>query len=90
MCATDWCQPGALQAEAQRIIDEQVAVLTAGRDCWTPGERPDAIPATVLVKGAERDKSVVWSLALDEAFAVNGGGGDSWDDVIVVAACAAG
>ena len=75
-----------MQAEAQRVIDEQLAALTNGRECWAPGERPGHIPATVLVKGAERDKSVVWVLTLDEAFAVNGDG-DSWNDVHVVQAC---
>lgn len=89
VCSADWCRPGALEAEAQRIIDAQLAELTAGRDCWAPDARPGEIPATVVVKGAERDTSVVWTLTLDEAFAANGDG-DSWNDVIVVRACAAG
>ena len=86
-CRAAWCQPGAIEAQAQRLVDEQVAALTEGRDCWTPDARPGQIPATVIVKGAERDKSVVWSMGLDDAFAANEDG-DSWDDVIVVKACA--
>ncbi len=90
-CSASWCRPGAVEGQAQALVDEQLAVLTAGRNCWAPGERAGVIPATVLVKGAERDRSVVWPMSLDAAFAVNGDGdGDSWDDVVVVAACDAG
>lgn len=73
-------------AEAQALVDQQVAALTAGRDCWTLTERPNVIPATVIVKGANVDKSVAWEVTLDEAFAANRSG-DSWDDVIVIKAC---
>ena len=88
-CTASWCQPGAIEAQAQAILDEQIAELTAGRHCWTPDARPEQIPATVLVKGAERDKSVVWEMTLDAAFAANEDG-DSWNDIIVVAGCDAG
>ncbi len=88
-CTASWCQPGALIEQAQRILDAQVADLTRGRDCWAPDARPDTIPATVLVRGAEVHKSVAWEMTLDAAFAANEDG-DSWDDIIVVAGCDAG
>ena len=88
-CTASWCQPGALIEAAQRILDAQVADLTAGRDCWAPDARPDTIPATVIVRGAEVHKSVAWEITLDAAFAANEDG-DSWNDVVVVAGCDAG
>lgn len=87
-CAASWCQPGAVEAEAQRILDEQVHALTDGRHCWSPDAGRE-IPATVVVRGAEVDKTVAWEITLDDAFAVNEDG-DSWNDVVVVSACDAG
>ena len=88
-CTASWCQPGAIAAQAQAILDAQVADLTGARDCWAPDARPDTIPATVVVRGAEVHKSVAWEITLDAAFAANEDG-DSWNDVVVVAGCDAG
>jgi mannose/cellobiose epimerase-like protein (N-acyl-D-glucosamine 2-epimerase family) len=87
-CHAQWCQPGAVIEAAQLLIDEQLADVTAGRDCWAPGTRT-TVPEQVVVKGSERDRSVVWVLSVDQAYALNRNG-DSWDDVTVLAACAAG
>ena len=86
-CTAQWCQPGAVLTEARRLVDAQVATLTQGRDCWVPSARKD-IPATVLVKGAKANKSVVWSMSLTEAFDSNRDR-DTWNDVIVIRGCAA-
>ena len=86
-CKAQWCQPGATIAEGQRVIDAQVNALTRDADCWTPNARKD-IPATVLVKGAKANKSVVWSMSLTEAFDSNRDR-DTWNDVIVIRGCAA-
>ena len=72
-CKAQWCQPGAVLYEGQRMIDEQVAATPC-----TPGH--------ALVRGAEHDRSVVWSMSTTEVQAINWG--ESWDNVIVVRSCA--
>jgi hypothetical protein len=80
VCNAQWCKDGAGVKAAQAIIDAQVK----GYDCAPVAK--GQIPSSLLVKGYAVNRSVVSSMSLDAAYALNGDT-DKRNDVVVIKSC---